>query len=171
MIARDKNIYSCFIDYPKAFTMWIMTNCGKLLKRWEYQTTSPNSRETCMQVKKQQLELDKEQWAGSKESNNSSALSFLYGPTLTSIHDHWKTIALSGRTFISKVISLLFNRLSRLIITFLPRSKHLLISRLQPTCSDFGAQEKKVCHDFHCFAICLPRRDGTRCHDLSFLNA
>ena len=33
VIARDKNIYSYFIDYPKAFTMWIMTNCGKLLRR------------------------------------------------------------------------------------------------------------------------------------------
>ena len=42
------------------------TNCGKLLKRWEYQTTLPVSRETCMQIKKQQLELDMEQQTGSK---------------------------------------------------------------------------------------------------------
>ena len=66
-----------------------------------------------------------------------------------------KTIALSRRTFVSKVMSLLFNMLSRLVITFLPGSKHLLISRLQPTCSDFRDQENKVCHDFHCFAIYL----------------
>ena len=47
--------------------MWITTNCGKFLKRGEYQTTLPASRETyCMQVKKQQLELDMEQWTGSK---------------------------------------------------------------------------------------------------------
>ena len=58
-------------------------------------------------------------------------LSFLYGQTLTPIHDHWKTIALTRRTFVDKVMSLLFNMLSRLIITFLPRSKHLLISWLQ----------------------------------------
>ena len=37
-------------------------------------------------------------------------------------------------------------------------------------CSDFGAQEKKVCHCFHCFSIYLPWSDGTRCHDLSFWN-
>ena len=46
--------------------MWIMTNCGKFLKRWEYQTTLPASWEICMQVKKQQLELGIEQWSGSK---------------------------------------------------------------------------------------------------------
>ena len=57
------------------------------------------------------------------------------------------------------------------MLVFLPRSKHLLISQLQPTiCNDFGAQESKDCHYFHCFPIYLPRSDGTRCHDLSFLN-
>ena len=55
-------------------------------------------------------------------------LSFLHSPTLTTIHDHWKTIALTRWTFVGKVMSLLFNMLSRLVITFLPRSKHLLIS-------------------------------------------
>ena len=59
----QKNIY-CFIDYAKAF-VWITTNCRKLLKRWEYQTVLPASWETCMQVKKEQLELDVEQWTGS----------------------------------------------------------------------------------------------------------
>ena len=59
----------------------------------------------------------------------SLALSFLYGPTLTSIHDYWKKIiALTRRTFVGKVMSLLFNMLSRLVIAFLPRNKHLLIS-------------------------------------------
>ena len=56
---------------------------------------------------------------------NSSALSFLHSPTPTSIHDHWKTIALTSRTFVGKVMSLLLNMLSRLVITFLPRSKRL----------------------------------------------
>ena len=58
-------------------------------------------------------------------------LSFLYSPTLTSIHDYWKNIALTTWTFIGKVMSLLFNMLSRLVITFLSRGKHLLISWLQ----------------------------------------
>ena len=59
-----KTIYFCFIDYAKTF-MWITINCGKFWKRWEYQTTWPASWEICMQVKKQQLELDIEQHTGS----------------------------------------------------------------------------------------------------------
>ena len=58
-------------------------------------------------------------------------LSFLYSPTLTSIPDYWKTTILTGQTFIGKVMSLVFNMLFRLVIAFLPRSKHLLISWLQ----------------------------------------
>ena len=65
------------------------------------------------------------------KSINSSALSFLYSPTLTSIHDYWKSIALTRWTFAGKVTSLLFNMLSRLVIAFLPRSNCLLISWLQ----------------------------------------
>ena len=55
-----------FTDYGKPLTVWITTNCGKFFKRWEYQTTWPASWEICMQVKKQQLELDIEQQIGSK---------------------------------------------------------------------------------------------------------
>ena len=65
------------------------------------------------------------------KSINSSVLSFLYTPTPTSKHDYWNTIALTRWTIFGKVMSLLFNMLSRLVITFLPRSKHLLISWLQ----------------------------------------
>ena len=60
----QKNI--CFIDYTKAF-VWITTHrLWKFFKRWEYQTIWPASWEICMQVKKQQLELDMEQYPGSK---------------------------------------------------------------------------------------------------------
>ena len=66
-----------------------------------------------------------------------------------------KTIALTRWTFFGKVMSLIFNMLSRLVIAFLPRSKHLLISWLQSSiCSDFGAQKIKsvivspsMCHE------------------------
>ena len=57
---------SCFIDYAKAFDCGITINCGKFFKRWKYQTTWPASWEICMQVRKQQLELDMEQQTGSK---------------------------------------------------------------------------------------------------------
>ena len=61
----QKSIYFCFIDYAKAF-VWITTNYGKFLKRWEYQTSLPVAWETCMQDKMQQLESDMEQMTGSK---------------------------------------------------------------------------------------------------------
>ena len=64
--SSSKNIYFCFIDYAKAFDCVDLINCGKFWKRWEYQTTWPASWETCMQVRKQQLELDMEQQTGSK---------------------------------------------------------------------------------------------------------
>ena len=63
----QKNIYFCFIDYAKIFDCWITINCGKFWKRWEYQTTGPASWETCMQVRKHQLELDMEQQTGFKQ--------------------------------------------------------------------------------------------------------
>ena len=82
-----------------------------------------------------------------------------------------KTIALARRTFVGKVMSLLLNMVSRLVITFLPRSKRLLISWLQsPSAVIFEPPKNKVWHCFHCFAIYLPWSDGTRCHDLRFLN-
>ena len=61
----QQNIYFCFIDYAKAFD-YVDQNCGKFFKRWEYQTTLPVFCETCMQLKKQQLEPDMEQQTGSK---------------------------------------------------------------------------------------------------------
>ena len=77
-----------------------------------------------------------------------------------------KTIALTRWTFVSKVMSLLFNMLSRLVIT-LPRSKRLNFMAAVTICYDFGAPPNKLCH---CFPIYLPWSDGMRCHDLSFLN-
>ena len=82
-----------------------------------------------------------------------------------------KSIALTRRTFVGKVMSLLFHMLSRLVITFLPRSKHLLISWLQsPSAVILEPQKMKVWHCFHCFPIYFPWSDGTGCHDLHFLN-
>ena len=62
----QKNIDFCFIDYAKAFDCVDHNNCATFWKRWEYQTTWPASWETCMQVRKQQLELDMEQQTGYK---------------------------------------------------------------------------------------------------------
>ena len=62
----QKNIHFCFIDCAKAFDCVDHKKLWKILKEWEYQTTWPASWETCMQVRKHQLELDMEQQTGSK---------------------------------------------------------------------------------------------------------
>ena len=62
----QKNIYFCFIDYAKAFDCVDHNKLWKIRKRWEYQTTWPASWKICMQVRKQQLDLDMEQQTGSK---------------------------------------------------------------------------------------------------------
>ena len=81
-----------------------------------------------------------------------------------------KTIALTWQTFDGKVMSLLFNMLSRLFITFLSRSKYLLISWLQSPSAVILQPKKIVSHCFHCFPICLLWSDGTGCRYLGFLN-
>ena len=61
-----KTSISVLLTMAKLFTVWITINCGQFWKRWGYQTTWPASWETCMQVRKQQLELGMEQYTGSK---------------------------------------------------------------------------------------------------------
>ena len=78
-----------------------------------------------------------------------------------------KTIALTIQTFVSKIMSLLFNMLPRFVIAFLPKGVFNFIAAVT-ILSDFGAQENKVCHSFHCFPIYLPWSDDTGCHDLFF---
>ena len=80
-----------------------------------------------------------------------------------------KITALTTWTFVSKVMCLLFNTLSRLVIAFLPRSKHHLISWLQSPSAVILEPKKIVCHCFHCFLIYLPWNDGTGYYNF-FLN-
>ena len=97
--------------------------------------------------------------------HHSSQASFLQRSAFFMVHlEHpymttGKTIALTRWTFVGKVVSLLLNMLCRLVITFLPRSKRLLISNFMVAvtiCTDFGTPKNKVCHCFHCFPIYLP---------------
>ena len=62
----EKHLLLLLLTMSKPLTVWIITNCETFFKRWKYQTTFPASWETCMQVRKQQLELDVEQQTGSK---------------------------------------------------------------------------------------------------------
>ena len=105
------------------------------------------------------------------KSINSSAFSIFIVQLSHTSMTTGKTIALTRQTFVGKMMSLLFNMLSRLVIAFLPRSKRLLISWLQSwSAVILEPPQNKVSHCFHCFPIYLPWSGGTGCHDLSFLN-
>ena len=82
-----------------------------------------------------------------------------------------KVIALTRQTFVSKVMTLHFKMLLKLVIGFLSRGKHLLISLLQsPSAVILEPPQNKICHCFYCFPIYLTWSGGTGCHDLCFLN-
>ena len=89
----QKNIYFCILTIPKPLIVWVTINCGKFWKRWEYQTTWSASWEMCMQVRKQQLELDLEKQTGSKSGKEyikdaSFHLAYLTNMKCTS----WETL-------------------------------------------------------------------------------
>ena len=88
----QKNIYFCFIDYATAFDCVDHNKLWKIL-RWEYHTTLPASWETCMQVKKQQLELDMEQQTGSKLEKEYFKAVYRHHAYLTYMQStSWKTL-------------------------------------------------------------------------------
>ena len=105
--------------------------------------------------------VQKHQFVGAQLSSQSNS-----HPYMTT----GKTIALTRRTFVRKVMSLLFNMLSRFVIIFLPRSKHPLISWVVTVHSDFGAPKIKSVTASTFSPFYLPWSYGTRCHDLSFVN-
>ena len=89
----QKNIYLCAVDNAIAL-VWITTNCGKFFKKWEYQTSLHVSWETCMQVKKHQLEPDIEQWTGSKLGKEYEKVVYCH-PAFFSLyveHIMWNTV-------------------------------------------------------------------------------
>ena len=103
------------------------------------------------------------------KSINSLVLSFLYSP-LQSFHIHtWllEKQSLTRWTFVGKVMSWLLNTLSWSQLSFQASFNFMATVIIH---SDFGAPQNKVSHSFHCFPIYLPWSDGTRYHDLSFLN-
>ena len=78
-----KTSISALLTMPKPLTIWITTKCGKFFKRWEYQITLPDSWETHMQVKKQQSEVDMEQWTGLKLGKEYVKASYCHPAYLT----------------------------------------------------------------------------------------
>ena len=94
---------SALLTMPKPLIMWTTTNCGKFFKRWEYQTTWPESWEICMQVRKQQLELDMEQQTGCKSGKEYVKAVYCHRVYLTSMQNTsweilgWKKHKLESR--------------------------------------------------------------------------
>ena len=93
----QKNMYFCFINYAKPLTMWITINCGKFWKIWEYQTTWLASWEICMQVRKQQLELDMEQQTGSKSEKEYIKAIYCHPAWNTGLDEAQAGIKIAGR--------------------------------------------------------------------------
>ena len=79
----QKNIYFCFIDYAKSLWLCGSKQSVENSSRWEYQTTLPSSWEICIQIKKQQLELDLEQWTGSKLGKEYLKVVYIHPDNLT----------------------------------------------------------------------------------------
>ena len=102
--------------------------------------------------------------------HHSLVLSLLYGPTPMSVHDYLEKHSFYYMDLCQQSDVSALNMLSRSVITFLPRSKHLLISWQQSQSTVIGAQEKKICHYSHFSCFDLPWCDGTGCYDLSFMN-
>ena len=167
-----KTSISALLTTPKPLTVWITTNCGKFFKRWEYQTTLPASWEVCMQVKKQQQELDMEQCTGSKLGKEYIKAVYCHPAYLTYMQNascemldcvkHRLESRLLGEISITSDMQMtppLWQKVKRLLISWL----------LSPSAVTLEPK-KLVCHCFHCFPIYLSWSDGTRYHDLSFLN-
>ena len=88
-----KTSTSALLTMPNPLTVWIATNCEKVFKRWEYQTTLPASWEICMQVKKQQLKLDMEQQTGSKSGKEYVKAVYCHPAYLTYMQSaSWETL-------------------------------------------------------------------------------
>ena len=103
------------------------------------------------------------------KSINSSALSLLYGPVLTSVHDYWENHSFDSLDLCQQSESLLFSTRSRLVI---PSKEQVFFHFMAVIIihGDFGAQENKICHCFHFSPQLFAWSNGTGCHDLSFLN-
>ena len=133
----QKNIYFCFIDYTKAFDCVDHNKLWKILKE--------------MGIPDHLICLLRNSYAGQEATVRTG-----HGTTDWFQIGKRKTIALTRQTSVGKVISLLFSMLYRLVITFLPRSKQLLISWLQSPSAVILEPKKIVCHCFHCFPVYFP---------------
>ena len=102
---KKKKSTSASLTTLKPLTVWVTTNCGIFLMRWEYQTTLPASWETCMQDKKQQLEPDMEQWPSSKLGKEYVKATYCYPAYLTYMQrTSWETLGWMNHKLESRLL-------------------------------------------------------------------
>ena len=173
--------HSLWPPSPPAFNLsqhWVFSNesvlCIRWPKYWSFSFNIRPSNERPGLISFRMNWLDHQGTLKSLLQHHSSKASILWWSAFFMVqlsHPYMttgKTIALTRKTFVSKVMSLHFNMLSRLVIGFPPRRKCLLISWLHsPSAVILEPKKIKSCH---CFPIYLPWNDGTGSHDLSFLN-
>ena len=100
-----KTSTSALLTMSKLLPLWITISCGKFWRRWEYQTTLPASWEICMQVKKQQLELDMEQQTGSKSGKEYVKAIYCHSAYLTYMQStSWETLGWSKHKLESRLL-------------------------------------------------------------------
>ena len=164
----------CLPSFPAPFQC--VDFCIRWPKHWSFSSSlcafNEYSGLICFRIDRCYLQWTFKSFSTSQfESLSSSALSLLYGPTLTSIQNYWKKqkfdcMNICWQSDVSTF--LLFNMLSRFLITFQGASVFNVMAAVTIH-SDFGAQENKICYCFHIFLFSLPWSDGTRCHGLSIL--
>ena len=171
---------SCPQSFPKSgsFPMsWLFASCGQGIWSFSFSISPSNEYSGLISFRIDWCDLlavrrDSQESSPALqfESINSLALSLIYYPILTSIHDHWKNHSFDLWTFVGKIMSLFFYMLSNCLSFASKEQASSNFMAAVTICSDFEARENEICHRFHCFPIYLPWSDRTGCHDLSFMN-
>ena len=132
-IATSATLFFCLQSFPESFVMsWLFTSSGQSIGASASASVLPmNIQDWFPLGRTGWISLQSKGLSRVFSSTSSSVFSFLHSPTLTTYMTTEKTIALTRQIFVGKIMSLLFNMLSMLVIAFLPRSKCLLISWLQ----------------------------------------
>ena len=186
-ISSSATLYFCLQSFPASGSLQMsVALCIRWPKYWNFSFSISSSSEYSWLISFRMDWLDFLAVQGTLKSlllHHSSKASILWHSAFFMVqlsHPYMttgKTIALNVQNFVGKVMPLLFNIVSRFVITLLPRSKCLYLFILAfsfmaavTICSDFGAQENKVCHYFHFSPIYLPWSAGTGYHDPSSLN-
>ena len=136
----QKKSTSALLNMPKPLTAWITTNCGKFWKRWEYQTTWPPSWEICVHLRKQQLELDTKQQAGSKSRKEYIKTVYCHPAYLTYMQStSWETLDWKKHKLESRLLGeILITPDMQMTPTLWQKAKNGLLSKVKEESENVG---------------------------------